>query len=84
MKKERILLILATWVAILPYLGFPASWKSVLFTLTGLGLGYLSYQMYLETKAQNKEKSVSKTFDNFSENNNFEKEEKKEVDSIKI
>ncbi len=81
MKKERILLLLATWVAILPYLGFPSSWKNILFTLTGLGLGYLSYQMYLESRAKDKENSHLKSFDNFSENSNFVKEENKEGSS---
>jgi hypothetical protein len=76
MKKERILLLLATWVAVLPYLGFPYEWKNILFTLTGFGLAYLSYLLYRETKAlQTKEKNV---FENFSENSDFMKEDKKD------
>jgi len=72
MYKARILLILGTWVAILPYLGFPYSWKSVLFTLTGLGLIYFSYLMYKDYKTK---ENQEKTFDNFSENSDFGKNE---------
>lgn len=60
------------WVAILPYLGFPYSWKRVLFTLTGFGLIYFSYVMYQEYKKENVEE---KLFDNFRENSNFDKKE---------
>jgi hypothetical protein len=73
MIKSRIFLILGIWVAVLPYLGFPYSWKDVLFTITGFVLIYLSYVLYREYK----EKEISqKTFDNFRENNNFDKNEK--------
>ena len=69
MYKARILLFLGIWVAVMPYLGFPTNWKSVLLTLTGLGLIYFSYILY----AENKEKESNiKVFDNFSENNNFD------------
>ena len=58
-------LILGIWTAVLPYLGFPYSWKSILFTLTGLALIYLSYAMYQEHK---KEHAADDSFDNFREN----------------
>lgn len=66
MRKVRIFLILGIWVAILPYLGFPYSWKDNLETLSGLVLIYLSYVTYKEFKQ--KENKEVKTFDNFSEN----------------
>ena len=65
MKKERIFLFLGIWVAILPYLGFPSSWKDILSTLSGLALIYLSYVLYNESKTKEIKKE---TFDNFSEN----------------
>jgi heme O synthase-like polyprenyltransferase len=64
MRKARILLIVGIWIGILPYLGFPHSWKDILTSLSGLGLIYLSYTFYKE----NKKKENEKTFDNFSEN----------------
>ncbi len=68
MSKARILLILGTWVTILPYLGFPNSWKDVLYTLTGLGLIFLSYLLYRDSKMKENKEEI---FDNFSENSNF-------------
>ena len=71
MFKARIVLALGTWIAILPYLGFPYSWKDILTTVTGLIVIYMSYLLYKDYKSrENKEK----TFDNFSENNNFSEE----------
>lgn len=66
MRRERILLILGIWVAILPYLGFPYFWKNVLFTLSGFILIYQSYLLYKKQKTKEKQ---SKNFDNFSESN---------------
>ena len=64
-------MILGVWVAILSYLGFPSSWKDILFTLTGLGLIYFSYVLYTEFKGKDSEKK----FDNFRENTNFQASE---------
>jgi 4-amino-4-deoxy-L-arabinose transferase-like glycosyltransferase len=66
MKKARILLIIAIWTALLPYLGFPNFWKNLLFAITGLAIAYISYIIYRETKP--KETIEKKVFDNFSEN----------------
>ena len=73
MKKARILLALGIWVAILPYLGFPLSWRPFIITITGLGLIALAYILYKEYK--NSTQAVDeKTFDNFLENKNFDSE----------
>lgn len=66
MKKARTFLIIGIWVAILPYLGFPYSWKEILFSLTGLLIMYLSYFMYKKAKTENQNKPI----ETFSENNN--------------
>ncbi len=66
MSKARILLILGVWVAVLPYLGFPYSWKDILTTLSGLGFIYVSFLLYKECWV--KEVKEEKTFNNFSEN----------------
>lgn len=73
MRKARILLVLGIWIMILPYLGFPYSWKNILTTLSGLGLIYVSFILYKESKTREVKKE--KTFDNFSENK-FNEEEK--------
>lgn len=66
MRKARILLILGIWVAILPYLGFPSTWKNILFSLSGLGLIYFSYVLYREFIAKEK----VEVFENFAEEDN--------------
>ncbi len=71
MRKAYIFLVLGIWMAILPYLGFPYSWKDVLVTISGLGLIYLSYVLYKESKER---ESKKENFENFSENK-FEGEE---------
>lgn len=63
MRKERTLFIVGIWVAILPYLGFPESWRKVLFLITGICLVYLSYLFYKSLKARmNKDDDSVKSF----------------------
>ncbi len=73
MRKAYILLILGVWVAALPYLGFPYSWKNTLITLSGFGFIYISFVLYKESKIREIEEE--KTFDNFSENKFFDEGE---------
>ena len=68
MRKIRILLLLGTWIAVLPYLGFPYSWKDTLTLLTGLVLIGFSYILYRDYKSK---EAQEKTFDNFKENSDF-------------
>ncbi|MBU0612182.1 hypothetical protein KKA39_00345 [Patescibacteria group bacterium] len=67
MYKARLLLIFGVWVAILPYLGFPNSWKNILFTLSGLIFIYLSYVTYREFRSGRTKKDL----ENFSENSDI-------------
>lgn len=63
MRKEKTLLIIGLWVAILSFLGFPNTWRKVLFLLTGLAIMYLAYLFYLEYKARrSRDTNQSKTF----------------------
>jgi hypothetical protein len=50
MRKERTLLILGIFVAILPYMGFYESWRKVLFIISGLSIVYIAYLFYTEAK----------------------------------
>ena len=63
MRKEKTLLIIGVWVVILSFLGFPSSWRTVLFVITGLAIMYLAYLFYLEFKTRSsKDINHSKTF----------------------
>jgi len=50
MNKQRAIFILGITTAILPYLGFPNSWKKFFFLLIGLAIAYLAYLLYKEKK----------------------------------
>lgn len=69
MRKSRMLLILGVCMAVLPYLGFPYSWKDILFTICGFIVIFFSYLLYTDYKKSEKKEKV---FDNFRENKNFE------------
>ena len=77
MRKARTFLILGVWIAILPYLGFPYSWKNILFTITGLVVIFLSYLMYQEHKPKEGKKN---SFDNFRENSDFQERHEGELE----
>ena len=59
MIRQRLIFFIGLWVALLPFLGFPKNFRTVLFVLTGLGLIAISYFMYIQIKAV-AETSVSK------------------------
>lgn len=70
MRKERSLFIIGFWIMALPFLGFPDSWRKILFILTGLILIYIGYLFSFETRARiSKKETSTKTFvDNMSQN----------------
>jgi amino acid permease len=72
MRKAWILLILGIWVAALPYLGFPYSWKSILTSLSGLVLIIISFLIYKDYKTREIKGSQEKIYDNFRENKYFD------------
>jgi len=51
MRKEKSLIIIGFWILILPFLGFPSSWRNFLYIITGLIIMYLGYLFYIEVKA---------------------------------
>ena len=53
MTKQRLLFFIGIWVAVLPFLGFPAGIRKIFFLMTGLGIILLSYFMYIQLKAIN-------------------------------
>lgn len=71
MRRIRTLLFFGIWIAILPYLGFPYFWRNVLFTVSGMVLIGFAYVLYAEHNKRNR-KNGGRTFENFSENRNFE------------
>lgn len=70
MKKERTLFFIGLWVAILPYLGFPTSFRKILFVITGLVIIYFSYMLRKKAKeeAQAMEKEDNSKMNTFVDN----------------
>lgn len=63
MRKERTLIIVGIWVAILPFLGFYESSRKILFGVTGIFIIYLAYLFYNEAKVRiSKEENRLKSF----------------------
>ena len=63
MRKEKTLLIIGIWVSILPFLGFPDTWRKIFFIITGFAIIYLSYLYYEQVKAAiSRDDNASKTF----------------------
>jgi len=50
MKKQRTIFILGIITAIMPFLGFPNSWRKLFFVLLGLSISYFAYLLYMEKK----------------------------------
>lgn len=44
-SKNRLILILGILVALMPFLGFPTSWKNFFYFVFGLGVATLSFLM---------------------------------------
>lgn len=70
MRKTHLFLFISIWLVLLPFLGFPYSWKDILTTLSGLILVFLSCMLLKEDKKNGRK--GEETFENFSENHDFE------------
>jgi len=62
MRKERTLLIIGLLVAVMPFLGFPNSWRKVFFVILGFAIVYLAYLFYKQVKARQPNTNQSRTF----------------------
>ena len=62
MSKEMGLILLGIFVAVLPYLGLPGSWKTPLFLLAGLGIILIGFFLRGEALSRGVEGSESHPF----------------------
>jgi len=51
MSKQRIIIILGVLVVIMPYLGFPTSWRKGFFLLAGITIVICGYKISKEIKS---------------------------------
>jgi len=50
MKHTKTIVTLGIIVALLPFLGFPSSWKNIMFLMLGAGIAALSFRIYTEPR----------------------------------
>lgn len=49
MSKHTTIIILAIWIIILPFLGFPSFWRTLLLVLSGLGIVFYTFMLRSES-----------------------------------
>ncbi len=63
MRKERSLFVIGLLIIVLPYSGFPSSWRTFIFAVLGLCVVYIAYLFYIQAKINlSKDSNHSKTF----------------------
>ena len=61
MSQRQWIVILGVWIMVLPFLGFPYSWKQALYVLTGLGVIVFAYRIKFKEIAPKAETFVDST-----------------------
>lgn len=61
MSKQKAIIILGAFVAVMPYLGFPTAWRKGFFLLAGIAIVIYGYKINKELKALRGEESNSLT-----------------------
>ena len=54
MSKEVGIIVLGLWLVVLPFLGFPGSWRMVFIFLSGLGIASLGFFLRAEALSRGK------------------------------
>jgi uncharacterized membrane protein len=49
MSKYTIIITLAVWIIILPFLGFPSFWRTLLIVLSALGIIFYAFLLRSES-----------------------------------
>lgn len=62
MSKEMTIIVLGLWVAALPYLGIPGTWRMALLVLTGLVVAIIGFLLRGESLSRGAMGSKHNTF----------------------
>ena len=62
MSKEMAIIVLGIWVMIVPYLGVPGAWRTVLLLVTGFGLVVLGFFLRAEVLSRGPRHGTSHPF----------------------
>lgn len=50
MKHTKTIVALGVLVALLPFLGFPSSWKNIIFLILGASISAIAFRVYAENR----------------------------------
>lgn len=67
MSKEVVLIVLGLVVALMPYLGFPGSWKTTFSIVVGVCIAGVAFIVRQERLWQEREESTERRVDTFVE-----------------
>ncbi len=65
--NEKIILIAGIWLVVMPYTGFPSSWKTVFMIITGLVLVYVGIALLKKKKQQDRSANAEVKTGTFTE-----------------
>ena len=83
MSREMTIIVLGVWVAIVPYLGFPSSWRTVLLVLTGLGIATTGFLLRARVVKRGTENNNNRFFvDNGHEEHHPDHGHKETINSL--
>lgn len=58
MSKRQLLCLFGVWVAIIPFLGVPSDWSSIVSVVSGFIIIYVSYNLPHQKRDSDSENSV--------------------------
>lgn len=62
MSKEVTVIVLGVWVAIVPYLGIPGTWRTAILLLSGLGIAIVGFLLRGESIGRTQHRASRSTF----------------------
>ncbi|HEY6020896.1 MAG TPA: hypothetical protein VIY48_13650 [Candidatus Paceibacterota bacterium] len=62
MSKEMTVIVLGLWIAIVPYLGIPGTWRTVILLLSGLGIAIVGFLLRGEALGRGQHRNARTTF----------------------
>jgi len=65
--QEKVVIGCGVWLIVLPFTGFPSSWKTVLTMLTGLVIAYVGALLVKDARTREKSLNLETKTETFTE-----------------
>ena len=72
MSKEVLLIVLGVWIALVPFMGFPGSWRTVIMIVVGLCIAVVGFFLRSEALSRGGGKGTHFFVDNRKSENTHE------------